>query len=343
MTADSATYLTQLHRLLNQAFNLEEVRTLCFELGIEYDDLGGEGRSDRSRELIRLMARQGRLPNLVTVATEKRPQLVWPSVPADFHLPTSSPEAKPKLSYEPDTVLIPAGQFIMGSDEHDPAEAPQHVVELPAYRIGRFPVTNEEFAHFIWQTGRVAAKELLWDGNQPPPDQLLHPVLGVTWFEALAYCQWLSQATGRDYSLPSEAQWEKAARGTDGRFYPWGNDWQEDRCNHDPDLVTAVNAFPPQSAYGCYDMVGNAREWTTTLWGTTSREPDTRYRYPWQADIHDSLQAPATTRRIFRGGRSSDLTDYRCSKRGSYLPERSGPRRNRHGLRVMQLTLQEGI
>ena len=253
-----------------------------------------------------------------------------------------SPE-KPKQSYEPETILIPTGTFIMGSDTNEAKEAPQHTLELLAYRLGIYPVTNAEFAHFIWQTGRVAAKELLWEGNQPPPDQLHHPVMGVTWLEALAYCQWLSQETERHYSLPNEAQWEKAARGTDGRLYPWGNEWQPDRCNDDPNLVTAVNTYPPQTPYGCCDMVGNVREWTTTLWGDAAREPDGRYRNPWQADIRDNLQAPNTTRRIFRGGRGNSPIDYRCSKRGSYLPDRSGPRANRHGFRVMQIIRQEGI
>jgi formylglycine-generating enzyme required for sulfatase activity len=247
------------------------------------------------------------------------------------------PAPKPPLSYEPETVLIPAGPFLMG-DGDMPHAAPQTAVELSTYAIGLYPITNEQFAEFILQTGRLASSDLLWAGNRPPRDRLHHPVIGITWLEALAYCQWLADLTERPYTLPNEAQWEKAARGVDGRLYPWGNEWEDGRCNADLEAITVVDAFPPQSPYGCYDMVGNGREWTTTLWGDNPREPDALYQYPWQADgRRDSLNAPTTTRRIFRGGRGDELTAYRCSRRGTLLPDQSGPRRNRHGFRVVLL------
>lgn len=241
---------------------------------------------------------------------------------------------KPLLLYEPLTAVVPAGVFLLG-DNDDPLAAPQHSVDLPEFAIGVFPVTNEQYAQFVWKNGQVAAKEMLWDGNQPPAEHLRWPVTGVTWFDALAYCNWLSAETGRKYTLPSEAHWEKAARGIDGRFYPWGDAWQPDRCHNIDGSFVPVDKFPPQSPYGCYDMVGNAREWTTSLWGSSSREPDLRYRYPWQADGRNDLNAPATTRRIFRGGRGEVPADYRCAKRGSQLPDRPGPRHKRHGFRVM--------
>jgi formylglycine-generating enzyme required for sulfatase activity len=248
------------------------------------------------------------------------------------------PAPKPPLPYEPETVLIPAGPFLMGDNDMSHA-APQTAVDLPTYAIGLYPVTNEQFAEFVQQSGRLASSDLLWEGNRPPRDQLRHPVTGVTWQEALAYCQWLAELTERPYSLPNEAQWEKAARGVDGRLYPWGNEWEDGRCNDDLAVVTAVDAFPPQSPYGCYDMVGNGREWTTTLWGDNPREPESLYRYPWVGDgRRDSLNAPSTTRRIFRGGRGDDFSAYRCSRRGALLPDQSGPRRNRHGFRVVLTT-----
>lgn len=405
MAKDSAQYFSELHQLLNQYFSLEEIRTLCFQLNVDFEGVAGEEKPSRIRELLLSLARGGRLTELISIVERERPLVDWPTLPDDFQLPDSrsigkmavpsdqyhvygdvvhgdkvagdkiegdhisginisntegiafgtgssvniqktivdkqivvqgsAAREKPKLSFEPETLLIPTGNFIMGSDVHDQAEAPQHVVELAAFRLGVYPLTNEEFAHFIWTTGRVAAKELLWDGNQPPDERLRHPVMGVTWVEALAYCQWLSQETGRAYSLPSEAQWEKAARGTDGRLYPWGDNWELKRCNTDPDSITAVDAFPAQSPFGCFDLVGNLREWTTTLWGDSPQQQASRYTNPWNADSRDALDAPATTRRIFRGGRGSDPTDYRCSKRGSYLPDRPGPRHNRHGFRVV--------
>jgi formylglycine-generating enzyme required for sulfatase activity len=236
--------------------------------------------------------------------------------------------------FEPETVVVPAGTFIMGDDDVAHA-APQHTVDLPAFRIGRYPVTNAQFAEFVWKTGRVAPKELLWDGNEPPEEARDHPVTGITWYEAMDYCAWLSETTGRAYTLPSEAQWEKAARGTDGRAYPWGETWDPARCHTDPEGFAAVDAYPAQSPYGGYDMVGNAREWTTTLWGTSSGAPDDRYAYPWADDGRDDVEAPRTTRRVVRGGRGSDPAAYKCAARRSYFPDRPGPRRNRHGFRVV--------
>lgn len=260
-----------------------------------------------------------------------------------YHGQTAEPE-KPRLPYEPETVLIPAGAFLMGDDD-DPLAAPQHTVELPAFHIGRYPVTNEQFAHFLRKTNRVAASELLWDGNRSPEGKDQHPVTGVTWYDALAYCQWLSEQTGRPYTLPSEAQWEKAARGADGARFPWGDGWDAERCNADPEAIVAVDARPAQIRWGdeeVYDLVGNAREWTATLWGASPRAPDDDYRYPWADDGRDDLSAPRTTRRVFRGGRGEGPATYRCSARGSYLPERPGPRRNRHGFRVAR-AVREGI
>ena len=239
---------------------------------------------------------------------------------------------KPRLDYEPELVLIPAGPFLMGSDQGSPEEAPQHQVELEAYAIGRFPVTNEQFAQFIWDEGRVAAKPLMWQGNEPPESKLRHPVSGVTWEEALAYCQWLEKVTGRKYRLANEAQWEKAVRGTDGRVYPWGDDWQEGRCNSAQEF-SAVDAFPQQSVYGCCDMVGNAREWTVTSWGEQMAAPDRQFAYPWKADRRNHPGEPSTTWRVYRGGRYAEPGGYRCSARGALLPAMRGPKSNRHGFR----------
>ena len=244
---------------------------------------------------------------------------------------------KPKLAIEPDMTFIPSGFFVMGSDEDTPEESPQHAVNLPDFHISIYPITNEEFAQFIWKTGRAASTALRWHGNEPPNGKLRHPVTGVTWYEALAYCEWLSALSGRQYALPSEAQWEKSARGADGRLFPWGNDWDAARCNAAYDVITPVDAYPAQSVYGCFDMVGNGREWTTTIWGSDARHPDKITAYPWQDDRRNELSEPSTTRRIFRGGRAKEPHGFRCTARNGYLPEKSGPKRNRHGFRVVLL------
>lgn len=251
-----------------------------------------------------------------------------------IHQTPTKPE-NPHLSFEPETVHIPAGVFIMGEDTN-PLATPQHPVTLPDFRMGIYPVTNAQYAEFIWDTKHTVGKELLWDGNQPPEGRLNHPVAGVTWYDAYDYCQWLSKQTGRSYTLPSEAQWEKGARGEDGRIYPWGNAWLPDRCNINLNELTTVDAFPAQSPYGCFDMVGNTREWTSTLWGTSSSKPDKRYRYPWSENGRNDPKAPPTVYRVFRGGRWRTASDHNCSLRRSYPPTDCGPKRNRHGFRIAQ-------
>lgn len=247
----------------------------------------------------------------------------------------TAPE-KPRQPFEPKTVLIPAGPFTMGDDDI-PLAAPRHVVELSDFYIALFPVTNEQFAAFIRQTGGLATREMLWAGNRPPEERLRHPVTGVTWYAALDYCRWLGEETGRRYTLPSEAQWEKAARGTDGRRYPWGDVWDANRCHSEPGDFAPVDAYPVQSPYGLYDLAGNAREWTTSLWGNAPASPEPRFATAWAPDGRDDLTAPPTTRRVHRGGRGDDPAAYRCAARGSTLPDRPGPRRHRLGFRVVRL------
>ena len=95
---------------------------------------------------------------------------------------------------------------------------------LVEYQIGRYPVTNAEYAEFVAATGHAAPSH--WRGDRPPEELVSHPVVNVSWRDALpAYVDWLRERTGQPYRLPTEAEWEKAARGQDGRLWPWGNDW----------------------------------------------------------------------------------------------------------------------
>jgi len=158
-------------------------------------------------------------------------------------------------------VAIPAGEFIMGSEVED--ERPPHVVFVEAFEMDMFEVTNQEFARFVWETGYVTDAEKAGDSMpwrvyaEGKPN---HPVVKVSWNDARAYCEWAGKR------LPTEAEWEKAARGTDGRIYPWGNEWDPTRANTKESGhrgTTPVGSFPEgASPYGVMDMAGNVAEWT---------------------------------------------------------------------------------
>jgi serine/threonine-protein kinase len=213
---------------------------------------------------------------------------------------------------EPDWVKIPEGTFWMGSEEID-IEKPIHQVHLDTYHIARYPTTNAQYAIFTHDTSYQTPKH--WENGIMPSLLHNHPVVNVSWHDALAYCQWLCQATGKNIALPSEAQWEKAARGTDRRRYPWGNDFDKGKANtweNDIRTTTPVNAYPAgKSPYGVWDMSGNVWEWTSTLFRN----------YPYNAsDGRENLNEGDW--RIVRGG-SWGLAhvNARASSRLNYDPD----------------------
>jgi len=167
-----------------------------------------------------------------------------------------------------------------------------------------------------------------WAERKSPPGKADHPVNEAAWDEAMAYCGWLSEVTGRAYSLPSEAEWEKGARGTDGRIYPWGKQWDATRCNADKGNqgdTTPVDAYPQgASPYGVLDMAGNVWEWTRSLWD----------EYPYMERARrENLQSPDDKARVLRGGAfHRDPRLVRCAYRGRFSPYS----RSRHaGFRVV--------
>jgi iron(II)-dependent oxidoreductase len=172
-----------------------------------------------------------------------------------------------------------------------------------------------------WLSARPAEKRgrpFWWD--DPKWGAPTRPVVGVTWHEALAYCRWLDallRQEGREFpdlkggtwrlSLPTEAQWEKAARGEKARRWPWGNEWAEDRANTSEaglQETSAVGLFPKgKSRYGVLDLAGNVWEWTTSRWGRGTSEAD--YRYPY--DAADGREDPGgSDPRVVRGGSWND-------------------------------------
>jgi len=158
-------------------------------------------------------------------------------------------------------IAIPAGEFIMGSDVED--ERPPHVVSVGAFEIDKLEATNQEFERFVQETGYVTDAEKASDTSWRyyAKDKPQHPVVKVTWNDAIAFCEWAGKR------LPTEAEWEKAARGADARSYPWGNQWDAARANAKEAGnrgTTAVGSFPAgASPYGVLDMAGNVAEWTS--------------------------------------------------------------------------------
>jgi formylglycine-generating enzyme required for sulfatase activity len=153
-------------------------------------------------------------------------------------------------------IEIPAGWFLMGHDDGARANQPQREVFLDAFAIDHTEVTNAAFAEFLKETKYPLKRE--WE-TEIPAEQANLPVIGVLWAEADAYCRWAGKR------LPTEAEWEKAARGTDGRLYPWDSVWDAAKANtweSGIGSVIAVGSYPEgTSPYGVLDMAGNASEW----------------------------------------------------------------------------------
>ncbi len=259
------------------------------------------------------------------------PQPVTHSSQPTTHTPQPTPygpQPATRTPFDPEMILIPAGEFVMGSDprgaEFAPAdEQPRHTLTLPAYYLAKTPVTNRQYLDFVQATGHHPP--VYWADGAFPDGQADHPVVSVSWYDALAYCRWLASVTNRPYTLPSEAEWEKAARGTDGRIYPWGNLWDGKRCNtyeNRRNATTPVTAYPlGASPYGVLDMLGNVWEWTRSLWGDGELEP--QYKYPYDpTDGRENMEAGVNVRRVLRGGSFNYTRDTaRCACRNRLRPD----------------------
>jgi formylglycine-generating enzyme required for sulfatase activity len=220
-------------------------------------------------------------------------------------------------------VHVPAGGFWMGSDPRKvelilPWSQPHHRVKLPEFYIGKYPITNAQYEAFVQATGHRAPEH--WENGRAPADKAAHPVVYVSWHDARAFCVWLSQDTGKEVRLPSEAEWEKASQGTDGRIYPWGWGYKppmDDLCNFG-DLgggTTPVGKYSPQgdSPYGCADMAGNVWEWTRSLWRDYPYDP---------TDGREDLAVGGYARRVLRGGAFDDFpVTLRCDYRHGDNPD----------------------
>ena len=177
-------------------------------------------------------------------------------VPTNTPRPAATPTSGP--SNKPNTVYIPGGEFILGSDTGNEDETPQQNMYINAFNIDIYPVTNAEYKEFVDATGHNPPRT--WKEGAYPEGTADHPVIWVTWQDAQAYCEWAGKR------LPTELEWEKAARGTDGRTYPWGEAFDSAKCNSKESGLggtSPVGSYPDGvSPSGAFDMAGNVWEWT---------------------------------------------------------------------------------
>jgi formylglycine-generating enzyme required for sulfatase activity len=244
-----------------------------------------------------------------------------------------------------DWIKIEAGPFIMGSDDKDPdafdREKPQFTYNLikEDFGISRFPVTVAQYSCFIesggynekkyWTKSGWAWKEenkIKEPRTYSEVFQILnHPQGGVSWYEAAAFCKWLSGKLNCQVNLPTEVQWVRAARHTDGRIYPWGNKGKPEKlCNTAYTRIgssSPVGIFPKGNAEcDASDIAGNVWEWTCSLWGKGWNVPDFKYPYD-PRDSREDLEAGSEYLRVLRGGSFYfDSRDARCAYRNGYYP-----------------------
>jgi sulfatase modifying factor 1 len=242
----------------------------------------------------------------------------------------------------PELARIPAGDFLMGAADAEDDERPVHRVFVSEFFIARHPVTNDEYAWFVRATGypppsirnlpliasgerdslfRELAEPYVWDGHAPPQGKGSHPVVLVGYEDALAYCDWLATAIGRRARLPTEAEWEKAARGgAEGRRYPWDDEIDPSRANYLLDAASKrqrgtrpTGTYPP-NAYGLYDMAGNVWEWVSDWYGAD---------YYGLGDSRDPRGPGLGHMRIVRGGSwvNNEVTMLRCAYRHKVPPD----------------------
>ncbi len=259
-------------------------------------------------------------------------------------------------------VEIPRGTLLMG-DKRLRDASPQHKIELRAFALGKYPVTNSEYAEFIsargyeietywtrmgwkWMRGRIGQEAVPGFWHEPRLNQARLPVVGVSWYEAVAFCNWRTEQvkagnkeTGKQvtFRLPSEAEWEYAARGENNpRNFPWGEKFERGRANTAEagfGGTTPVSHFPAGvSPFGVWDMAGNVFEWTLSKWGSNWQE--LQFVYPYRAD-DGREEVESSGARVMRGG--SWFNPYQealCAYRSRYL---AGSRGSNIGFRVLKI------
>ncbi|HEY1374703.1 MAG TPA: SUMF1/EgtB/PvdO family nonheme iron enzyme [Candidatus Binatia bacterium] len=220
--------------------------------------------------------------------------------------------APAKNEFVPAMVAIPAGAFLMGAEDGMDNEKPPHRVHVDGFAIGKFPVTKREYKTYL--AAANAAPPPFWsDSMFADPEK---PVVGVSWHEAAAYCAWLAAESGLGFRLPTEAEWERAARGGfEGRRYPWGDELpDESACSG----IDTLNGGPPRAGiyrpngFGLYDMCASVHEWCSDFYA-----PD-YYRI---SPERNPAGPPSGARKSSRGGSWRHRVKFsRCSARSSLNP-----------------------
>lgn len=235
---------------------------------------------------------------------------------------------KSRLGDEPNPmVLVPGGEFTMGTNTRLSDEGPQHTVRLTSFWIDKYEVTNLQYKKFIDATGRKAPDH--FENRLYPAGKVDHPVIFVSWYDAQAYCTWAEKR------LPTDQEWEKAARGTDARLYPWGNEFDIERVNSPARWAqlklagdtTPVGAFAGGvSPYGVHDLAGNVWEWTDSWYKMYpgARKPSENYgeKYKtlkggswWDCSFYKcGLSAPTFNRAFFLRNTKNKSFGFRCAK-----------------------------
>lgn len=208
-------------------------------------------------------------------------------------------------------VLVPGGRFKMGREEGDEYEKPMHEVEIAPFFMDRTEVTNEEYLRFVQATSRPGPSH--WANGLYPEGQAQYPVVNVTWEDARAYAAWANKR------LPTEAEWEFAARGGDGRVYPWGNEWKNSYANSargGNGRLAAVGSFPAgASPFGLLDMCGNVWEWTAdNLMSYAGNSIELAAGKVIRGGAYDvpKERSTATYRGVVPPEKSYDKTGFRC-------------------------------
>lgn len=231
--------------------------------------------------------------------------------------PTPNTRPTPKAVTAPrGMAYAPGGEFVMGSASGDGFERPPHKVAVKPFFIDLYEVTCADYARFVEQTGHAPPPG--WRGAQYPQGAARRPVTGVSWDDAVAYARWANKR------LPTEEEWEFAARGTDGRPYPWGKEWQAGMANAGGAAggLADVGTFKGVSPFGLYDMIGNAWEWTA----------DDLRPYP-----GGQLQVmPRGALKVIRGGSWQEAPGQATATYRGYLPARGGRNYSATGFRCAQ-------